>query len=82
VSAFRNGADDSIVVVGVKEGGPKRVELALPRSAADVTAWDLYLTTPLLNCVKADTLESLDGTAAFELPDEAVFTLVSKKGKP
>lgn len=82
VSAFRNGADGSIVVVGVKEGGPKRVEVALPRAAADIASWDLYMTTRLLNCVKADAPQVADGTAAFDLPDEAVFTLVSKKGKP
>ena len=40
------------------------------------------MTTRLLNCVKADTPWVADGTAAFDLPDEAVFTLVSKKGKP
>src|SRR5579872_2574225 len=74
VSAFHNGTAGELVVVGVKESGPKRVEVALPGEA--VASWDLYTTTPSLDCVKIGEIATADGVATLDLPDEAVFTLV------
>jgi len=40
--------------------------------------WDLYETTRQLDCVKVDTPAITSGAAEFDLPDEAIFTLVGK----
>jgi O-glycosyl hydrolase len=77
VSAFRNGDKNSLTVVGVKMGGPHRVQLAIPADAADLR-WSLYQTTRQLNCAKTDTLPVKNGIAEFDLPDEAVFTVVGE----
>jgi len=74
ISAFRNGTAGELVVVGVKEGGPNRVEVALPGTA--IASWDVYMTTPSLDCVKIGAIATADGVATLDLPDEAVFTLV------
>jgi O-glycosyl hydrolase len=76
VSAFHHAASQSLVLVGVKEGGPNNVAVALP--AASVASWDLYLTTRSLNCEKTGNLQSTGGTIHLDLPDDAVFTLVGK----
>ena len=77
VSAFRDAATGSLVVVGVKERGPNRVQIVVPGPGPD--RWDLYVTTKSLNCVQLDSLPVQDGVAQMELPDEAVFTLVGRK---
>jgi O-glycosyl hydrolase len=74
VSGFRNGADGSVVLVGVKRGGPDKVRVAV--SGAVVGSWELYETTRQVNCLKADT--SLKGE--FEMPGDAIFTMVGKAG--
>ena len=76
VAAFRNGATNSLIVVGAKQGGPHRLQIALPRAPAVPSAWELYATTPALDCSKLDTVPVRDGVAEFDLPNEAVFTLV------
>ncbi len=76
VSAFRNG--NSIVIVGVKERGPNRIEVALAPATAAPAAWELYETTRNLDGAKVDTIEVRDGVARLDLPDEAVFTLVGR----
>lgn len=81
VSAFHDGAEGSLVVVGVKEGGPNRVEVALPHESGAVGSWDLYMTTRAVDCVKTGVFASLNGTVELELPDEAVFTLVGRLQK-
>ncbi len=81
VSAFHDAAAGTLVVVGVKEGGPKRVEVALPREAAAVGSWDLYVTSRVLDCVKTGTFPAVNGTVELDLPDEAVFTLVGSLKK-
>ena len=78
VSAFRDGAVNTLTLVGVKQGGPNRIRVTLPSSPAAPRKWDLYLTTRELNCSKADTLESAGGVVEFDLPQEAVFTLTGK----
>ena len=76
VSAFHDGKTDSVVLVGVKEGGPKHIELALPQ--ASVESWDVYMTTRSLDCAKTAAIATVNGVAELDLPDEAVFTLVGK----
>ncbi len=76
VSAFRNGADYTLTVVGVKQGGPVEVELAVAGGSAEVASWELYVTTRDLDCRKIDTLAVGDGVAKIKLPEEAIFTLV------
>jgi O-glycosyl hydrolase len=76
VSAFRTA--DEIVIVGVKEGGPSRLHVALTQAGAGPAAWDLYLTTRQLDCRKT---ASIAADAVIELPDEAIFTMVGKETK-
>jgi len=40
--------------------------------------WDYYATTRSINCLKLDSVPLRNGVAEVELPEEAVFTLVSK----
>ena len=75
VSSFIDANTNTITLVGVKEGGPKRVEVML-RGAEASAPFDLYMTTPTLNCQKVATLASQNGVVELDLPDEAVFTLV------
>jgi O-glycosyl hydrolase len=81
VSAFHDGNAGALVVVGVKDGGPKHVEVNLPRAAGSIDSWDLYMTTRTVDCVKVRTIATADGTAQLDLPDEAVFTLVGSLKK-
>jgi O-glycosyl hydrolase len=75
VSAFFDGAEGSMVLVGVKEGGPAHVEL-VTNGAELFDPFDLYITTPSIDCQKVGTISASDGIAKLDLPDEAVFTLV------
>ncbi len=76
VSAFWNNSNNSLVLVGVKQGGPSRIRVVLLPSGPMPSAWDLYETTRNLDCVKADSPSIRNGVAEIELPEEAVFTLV------
>ncbi len=78
VSAFRDPAQGSLVLVGVKERGPNRVQISVPGSGPMPDHWDYYVTSRSLNCVKLDSVPSHGGIAELDLPEEAVFTLVSK----
>lgn len=78
VSAFRDGAERTLTIVGVKEGGPNRVKISVPVSAASATRrWELYVTTRELDCRKVETIDSPASTLEFDLPAEAIFTLVA-----
>ncbi len=77
LSAFDDGSTGALIVVGVKEGGPKHLELMLPREKA-IDAWELYVTSRSTNCVKVGAVAAVDGLAKFDLPDEAVFTLIGR----
>jgi hypothetical protein len=79
VSAFRDGPTGRLIVVGVKEGGSELVELST--GEGESRAWDVYLTTRELNCVKAGTVRSPGGVVRVQMPDEAVFTLVGTSDK-
>jgi O-glycosyl hydrolase len=75
VSAFRNGQNGSLTIVGVKQQGPARVEVAVP----DGFNWSLYQTTRELNCVKTGSPAFHNGILELHLADETVFTLVGAK---
>ena len=81
VSAFRDATTDSLVIVGVKEGGANRVEVVLQEGDGPPTSWDLYTTTRTVNCVKTAVVRVQGGVAQIDLPDEAVFTLVGTRNK-
>ena len=78
VSAFRNGGPNEVIVVGVKKGGPGHVRVEVPGNQPLPATWDLYETTRQLDCVKVDTPAITSGAAEFDLPNEAIFTLVGK----
>jgi O-glycosyl hydrolase len=81
VSAFLDAASDSLIVVGVKEGGLNRIEVALPAGDEVPASWDLYATTRNVDCLKIDSVKVQGGVAQIDLPDEAVFTLVGSNKK-
>jgi O-glycosyl hydrolase len=72
LSAFRDG--DSVILVGVKRGGPDVFRVA----AKAVAAWELFETTRDRDCAKAGTFAAKSGEAEIRIPGEAVFTLVGK----
>jgi O-glycosyl hydrolase len=75
VSAFVNGDDGSVVAVGVQEGGPERLSIAL--SAFNGTVL-VYQTTRRLNCEKTATVPVANGRAEINLQRDSIFTLVFK----
>jgi len=81
LSGFQGPTADSLVIVGVKEGGPNRIRIELSRTATGPTSWELYETTRELDCQKVNTLPLGDGHAEIELSDEAVFSLVGRSSK-
>ncbi len=52
VSAFRNADRNSLIIVGTKEDGPNRIQIAPPGGEVAPTSWDLYETTREVNCLK------------------------------
>jgi O-glycosyl hydrolase len=81
ISAFLDGSTNLPVIVGVKVDGPNHLTIAIPRTALAPGSWDLYATTRELDCQKVSTVAVRDGLAEFDLPKEAVFTLVGKAGR-
>jgi O-glycosyl hydrolase len=77
ISAFRDGSSNSLVLVGVKEGGPRQVQISLPKASVLPDSWELYETSRTLDCMKIDTVIMKDGVVQIDLPDEVIFTLVS-----
>ena len=65
-------------MVGVKQGGPSHVQVTLPKDLPAPATWDLYETTRRVDCLKVGAVNVRDGVAEFELPSEAIFTLVGK----
>jgi len=78
VTSFYDSADDSIVLVGLKQSGPRRIEIRLQDTDRAPAVWDVYQTTRMLNCAKSDTLRTHNGVVLVDLPDDTVFTLVGK----
>jgi hypothetical protein len=78
VSAFYDGARGEVILVGVKQGGPGRVQIQVTGSDRLPAHWNLYQTTRQLNCVKTDEITRKDAALGFDLPDESIFTLVGK----
>ena len=81
LSAFQGPSVDSLVIVGVKEGGPSHFKIELPQGVNGPASWELYETTRELDCQKVDTLPAKNGHAEIELPAEVVFTLVGRSTK-
>ncbi|MGO8735628.1 MAG: hypothetical protein ACLQVM_22850 [Terriglobia bacterium] len=81
MSAFRGPSADSLVIVGVKEGGPSHFRIELPQTASGPASWELFETTRELDCQKVKTVPVREGLAEIDLPGEAVFTLVGKSSK-
>jgi hypothetical protein len=75
-----------VTVVGVKEGGPNHLRLSVRNLKGPAPVWELYLTTRELDFRRAETFTAAEGVVEFDLPDDAVFTLVarasSKPGLP
>jgi O-glycosyl hydrolase len=78
ISAFQGLSPSAIVVVGVKEGGPNRFRIELPKTDTGPASWDLYETTRELDCQRVMTLPAQGDRAEIDLPAEAVFTLVGR----
>jgi O-glycosyl hydrolase len=76
VSAFMSPGSDSLTVVGVKEGGGSQIEIKLPESPTTPKIFDVYITTPTLDCAKQSSVSVNNGVATLELSGDAVFTLV------
>jgi O-glycosyl hydrolase len=81
VSAFKGPSAASLVIVGVKEGGPNHFKIELPPNATGPTTWELFETTRELDCQKVKEVFVRGGIAEFDLPGEAVFTLVGSSSK-
>ena len=81
VSAFQGPAPDSLVIVGVKEGGPNHFRVELPQGTPGPASWDLFETTRELDCQEVTLVPVTGGSAEIELPPEAVFTLVGRPSK-
>ena len=79
VAAFHDRSKNSLVVVGVKEGESNRIQIALSQDTGAPAFWELYLTTRSLDCQRVDTVPVHGGVAEFDLPDEAIFTLIGKR---
>jgi O-glycosyl hydrolase len=77
VSAFRNDANGSIILVGVKRGGEARqIQITLEGNSSVPGAWELYQTTSSLNCAPGGILTAVGNSVQFDLSDETIFTLV------
>ena len=81
VSAFRGASASSLVIVGVKEGGPSHFKIGLPPTASGPATWELFETTRELDCQKVTTVPVHGGIAEIDLPGDAVFTLVGGLSK-
>jgi hypothetical protein len=81
VSAFRNAQTNSVIVVGVKEGGRNHIHVTIPKEEPVPATWDVYETTREVDCLKVDSVLVRDRDAELNLPDEAIFTLVGTLSK-
>jgi O-glycosyl hydrolase len=79
VSAFQNPGG-SLVIVGVKERGSNKVKVVIEGARGTSTYFDLYITSLSVNCLKQPPVQIKNGVAEFDLPDEAIFTLVATGG--
>lgn len=82
VSAFRNARTDSLIVVGVKEGGPNHIEINVQGGEEAPRIWNVYETTRDVNCMRVGTIAINRGAGGIDLPDEVIFTLVGTLPKP
>lgn len=64
-----------LTLVGVKQRAGA-IRVLVPAAAPSAARWDLIVTSREFNCRKTETLEARDGLLEFDLPEEALFTLV------
>lgn len=76
ISAFQNPAANSLVIVGVKEGGANHIQITLKGTTPIPDHLDFYLTSRSVNCLQRGAIPVRNGLAELDLPKEAVFTLV------
>ncbi len=81
-SAFLDSSADSLIVVGVKQGGPSQVQITIPSSKQAPAIWELYQTTCTLDCRQTGSFVATNDAVQLELPDEVIFTLVGKARNP
>jgi hypothetical protein len=80
MSAFRDGGANSLVIVGVKEGGPGLLQIDVPKNLSPAR-WEVYATTRQLDCARIGAVPVREGMAQIDLPDEAIFTLVGREAQ-
>ncbi len=73
MAGFVNGDDGSVVIVGVQEGGAETLNVALPGYEGE---WQVFQTTPRLNCERTGTERTSKGEAKVHLYKDSIFTLV------
>jgi hypothetical protein len=78
LAGFVNGDDGSVVIVGEQEGGADTLDLALPGYDG---AWQVYQTTPRLNCQLTGTEQAVRGETKVHLYKDSIFTLVLPRPK-
>jgi O-glycosyl hydrolase len=82
ISAFLDSPANSLIVVGVKQGGSGSVQISLPGDVQEPRVWDVYQTTRTLDCRLTASLAAPRGVIELELSDEAIFTLVGRPSRP
>lgn len=78
MSGFVNGDDASVVVVGMQEAGPENITVSLPGYEGE---WQVFQTTPRLDCEQTGTAVITNGSAQVHLYKESIFTLLLSKQK-
>jgi O-glycosyl hydrolase len=73
MAGFVNGDDGSVVIVGVQEGGAQTLNVSLPGYDGE---WQVFQTTPQLNCQRTGTELTSKGEARVHLEKDSIFTLV------
>jgi O-glycosyl hydrolase len=75
-SAFYDGAQDEMVIVGLKQGGSDDVEIRVADSLHSPAEFDVYQTTRILDCAKTGRVRVTNGSARLSIPGDSIFTLV------
>ena len=78
LSAFQNGDDGSVVVVGMQEGGPETVTVDLAGSEGE---WRVFQTTRRLNCELTGRTVIANGSAQVHLYRDSIYTLLLTREK-
>ena len=78
LSGFVNGDDGSVAIVGMQEAGHEEVGVTLPGYEGE---WEVFQTTPRLNCEHTGSAPIANGFAHVHLYSDSIFTLVLTKDK-